>query len=106
VPFFLMPSLGGGNFLRGFRNYRFRDRHAILLTGEYRWYAQEYLDGVLFYEAGKVAPTIGDLDLDHLERSYGVGLQVHSPGTTMLRLELARSREGLRFIFGFSPAAF
>jgi hypothetical protein len=106
VPFFLMPSLGGGNFLRGFRNYRFRDRHAILLTGEYRWYAQEYLDGVLFYETGKVAPTIGGLDLDHLERSYGVGLQLHSPRTTVLRLELARSREGLRFIFGFSPAAF
>jgi hypothetical protein len=106
VPFFMMPSLGGGDFLRGFRNYRFRDRHAMILTGQYRWYVQEYLDGVLFYEAGKVAPRFGDLDLDNLEKSYGIGLHFHSPRTTLLRLELARSREGLRFIFGFSPVVF
>jgi hypothetical protein len=106
VPFFLMPTLGGSDFLRGFRNYRFRDRHAMLLTAQYRWYAQEYLDGVLFYEAGKVAPTLGDLVLNNLEKSYGIGLHVHSPRTTLLRLELARSREGLRFIFGFSPVVF
>lgn len=106
VPFFLMPTLGGSDFLRGFRNYRFRDRHAMLLTGEYRWYAQEYLDGVLFYEAGKVAPRLADLDFNDLEKSYGIGLHIHSPKTTLLRLELARSREGLRFIFGFSPVVF
>ena len=106
VPFFLMPALGGGDFLRGFRNYRFRDRDAMLLTGEYRWYVQEYLDGVLFYEAGKVAPRFGDLDLDRLEKSYGIGLHLHTPNTTVLRLELARSREGTRFIFGFTPVLF
>jgi hypothetical protein len=106
VPFFLMPTLGGSDFLRGFRNYRFRDRDAMLLTGQYRWYAQEYLDGVLFYEAGKVAPRLADLDFSDLETSYGIGLHFHSPKTTLLRLELARSREGLRFIFGFSPVVF
>jgi hypothetical protein len=106
VPFFLMPSLGGADFLRGFSNYRFRDRDAMLLTAQYRWYVQEYVDGVLFYEAGKVAPTVGDLDLTNLENSYGVGLHFHSPRSTVLRLELARSREGLRFIFGFSPLVF
>src|SRR6476659_391592 len=37
VPFFLMPDLGG-NDLRGFANYRFRDLHSILITAEYRWY--------------------------------------------------------------------
>jgi outer membrane protein assembly factor BamA len=106
VPFFLMPDLGGSTFLRGFRNYRFRDRNAMLLTAQYRWYVQEYVDGVLFYEAGKVAPRFGDLDLDDLEKSYGIGLHFHSPRTTVLRLEVARSREGFRFIFGFSPIVF
>jgi hypothetical protein len=106
VPFFLMPSLGGADFLRGFRNYRFRDRDAMLLAAQYRWYVQEYVDGALFYEAGKVAPTLGDLDLTNLENSYGVGLHFHSSQSTVLRLELARSREGLRFIFGFSPLVF
>lgn len=106
VPFFLMPHLGGSDFLRGFRQYRFRDDHAMLLTGQYRWYAQEYMEGVLFYEAGKVASQRSDLDLKHLERSYGIGLHFHTPTATVLRLEVARSREGTRLIFGFSPAAF
>jgi hypothetical protein len=78
----------------------------MLLTGQYRWYVQEYLDGVLFYEAGKVAPRFGDLDLEDLENSYGIGFHFHSPRATLLRLELARSREGLRLIFGFSPVVF
>jgi hypothetical protein len=106
VPFFLMPELGGSSNLRGFSNYRFRDRNAMVLTAQYRWYVQEYVDGVLFYEAGKVAPRLGDLDFDGLEKSYGIGLHFHSPKTTVLRLDLARSREGFRFIFGFSPIVF
>ena len=43
VPFFLMPYVGGTD-LRGYENYRFRGRHSIAFTAEYRWYAQEYLD--------------------------------------------------------------
>jgi hypothetical protein len=53
-----------------------------------------------------VAPRFGDLDFDGLENSYGIGLHFHSPKTTVLRLDLARSREGFRFIFGFSPIVF
>lgn len=101
VPFFLMPQLGGGRLLRGYPSYRFRDRHALLLTGEYRWYVQEYVDGVLFYEAGTVASRRDDLDLDSLKNSYGGGLNFHTPASTVLRLQLARSREGLHFIIGF-----
>jgi hypothetical protein len=106
VPFFLMPKLGGSNFLRGFRSYRFRDRNAMLLTGQYRWYVQEYVDAVLFYEAGQVAPSLDEFSLGTLERSYGFGIHFHTPRTIALRLEVARSREGTRFIFGFSPLLF
>ena len=37
VPFYLMPTLGGNETLRGFRAYRFRGPHAMLLQGEYRF---------------------------------------------------------------------
>ncbi|HEX5474410.1 MAG TPA: hypothetical protein VFX12_07100 [Vicinamibacterales bacterium] len=106
VPYFLMPTLGGGTFLRGFGNYRFRDRNALLLTGEYRWYVQEYVDGVIFYDAGKVAPTLGGIDLSGLEHDYGAGVNFHSTVSTVLRIQVARSREGTRLILGFSPPAF
>lgn len=102
VPYFLMPDLGGHD-LRGFDNYRFRNRHSILATAEYRWYAQEYLDGAIFYDAGKAVADRRDLDFSGLKGSYGAGVRLHGPRTTALRLEVARSREGTRLILAFSP---
>lgn len=102
VPFFLMPYLGGGGDLRGFSSYRFRDRHSIIFTGEYRWYVQEFVDMAVFYDAGKVASRRSDLDFDGLKSDAGIGIRFHGPRTTLLRVEAAKSREGLRIIFAFS----
>jgi Omp85 superfamily domain len=104
VPFFLMPELGGGSDLRGFGNYRFRDRHSILFTAEYRWYVQEFVDMAVFYDAGKVTSRRSDLDFDGLKSDIGVGIRFHTPNATALRLEVARGNEGLRLIFGFGAA--
>lgn len=102
VPFFLLPYLGGGGDLRGFPSYRFRDRHSIVFTGEYRWYVQEFVDMALFYDAGKVVSRRADLDFDRLKSNAGIGIRFHGPRTTMLRIEAAKSREGLRLILAFS----
>ncbi len=102
VPFFLLPDVGGHD-LRGFGNYRFRDRHSLTVTAEYRWYAQEYLEGAIFYDAGKAVRDRSAIDFTGLHSSYGAGIRLHGSRTTALRLELARSREGTRLIFAFSP---
>jgi hypothetical protein len=102
VPHFLLPDLGGSD-LRGFSNYRFVDRHSLAVTAEYRWYAQEYLDGAIFYDAGKAVPERSQLDFSDLNHSYGAGIRLHGPRTTLLRIDVARSREGTRLIFAFSP---
>jgi hypothetical protein len=104
VPFFLMPSLGGGRALRGYGNYRFRDRNSILFTGEYRWYVQEFAEMALFYDAGKVTSRRADLDFNDLKSDFGIGLRFHGPQTTIIRAEIARGNEGLRFILSFTPA--
>ena len=103
VPFFLLPDLGGGSDLRGYSSYRFRDRHSILFTAEYRWYAQEYVDGAIFYDAGKTVPDRSSLDFTGLKSSIGAGVRFHTPMSTVIRIELAHSREGLRLILAFSP---
>ncbi len=103
VPFFLMPSLGGGSALRGYGNYRFRGRNSLLVTGEYRWYAQEFVEMALFYDAGKVAARRQDLDFDGMKSDVGIGIRFHGPTATFLRAEVARGSEGLRFIISFSP---
>ena len=58
----------------------------------------------IFYDAGKVVPRQGDLDFTGLKSDVGIGLRFHTPQTTVLRFEVARSVEGLRFIVGFSAA--
>jgi outer membrane protein assembly factor BamA len=94
VPFYYQPTLGGSQALRGFREFRFRDRNSLLLTAEYRWEASWLLDGALFVDAGKVAFHRRDLDLRDLDVSYGLGFRVHSNDAFVARLDLAFSREG------------
>lgn len=99
VPYFMMPHLGSGSTLRSFSSFRFRDRNRLLLTGEFRWRPNEFMDMALFYDAGKVAPTRGQLDLENLQRSYGIGVRFHSKWANLLRIELANGREGLNLVF-------
>jgi outer membrane translocation and assembly module TamA len=64
-----------------------------------------YLDMAFFYDAGKVAGRTADLDLDDLNSDFGFGLRFHGPLATPLRVELAKSREGLVIVFS-SQASF
>ena len=103
IPFFLMPSLGGNDTLRGFRNYRFRGPHAILVQGEYRWELWSGLDAALFYDAGKVALQRADINFKDLESDYGFGFRFNTAGGVIMRVDAAfGSREGkhLLIVFG------
>lgn len=100
APYFLLPYLGSGSTLRGYSTGRFRDRHAMLLTGEWRWIPNRLgLDMALFADAGNVASRFGDLTLSDMKVDYGIGIRFHTPTTTILRLELARGDEGWRTVF-------
>ena len=104
TPFFMLPALGGGSTLRGYSSWRFRDQNSLLLQAEWRIMVNRYLDLALFYDTGKVASSTSDLDLDGLKDDFGVGLRFHGPFATPLRVEIARSREGLALIFSSSAA--
>ena len=58
-----------------------------------------FLDMAFFYDAGKVAPRATDLDLDGLKDDFGLGLRFHGPFTTPLRVDFAKSSEGLTSSF-------
>ena len=87
VPFYLMPTLGGHDSLRGFRDYRFRGPHAILTQTEYRFEIWSGLDAALFYDAGKVALRRGDLNFKDLEHAYGFGFRFNTDNGTILRID-------------------
>jgi hypothetical protein len=105
VPYFLLPSLGSGSTLRAYPSWRYRDRHSLLLTGEFRWIPNRLgLDMALFYDMGKVVPRWDDLSLQHLKSNVGIGVRFHGPFATPLRIELAQGREGLHLVFAGSAA--
>ena len=104
IPFFLLPDLGGARTLRGYSSWRFRDRNRVLFTGEYRWAAGPFVDMAVFMDAGTVASRFSDLDLGRLATSHGIGMSFHTTHSTVLRVEGARSVEGTRLQFSFSPS--
>jgi len=104
TPFFMLPSVGGGSSLRGYSSWRFRDKNSLLLQAEWRIMVNRYLDTAFFYDAGKVTARTSDLDLDGLKSNFGFGVRFHGPFSTPLRVELAKSREGLAFVFSAGPA--
>ena len=105
VPFFLMPTLGGGDYLRGYRTYRFRDRDAGVLTAQFHWGVHEYADAVAFVDAGTVAPRLSAMRIRAIRVTEGIGVRVHTPKKTIFRFDVARSVEGLQLLIGFSSRA-
>ena len=92
VPYFLLPSLGGST-VRGYPDFRFRDRRRLVLGAEVRWTPARFLDMALFYDTGKVAAQRRDLDFTGLRDSYGIGMRLVGPHGYALRVEVAHSRE-------------
>ena len=97
VPFYLQPSLGGHNSLRSFADYRFHDRHLLLLNAEARIAMMSHVDAAIFVDAGNVAARFSDLDLD--KRSYGAGLRLHNVQQTFARFDVAKGAEGWQVLF-------
>jgi outer membrane protein assembly factor BamA len=104
IPFFMLPSIGGGSSLRGYNSWRFRDRNSLLLQAEWRVMVNRFFDTAIFYDTGKVTADTRNLDLHDLEDDYGIGFRLHGPLTTPLRIDFAKSHEGLSIVFSSSAA--
>lgn len=108
VPFYLMPTLGGSNLrgddtLRGFRDYRFRDRDLVLLQTEYLRELKGPVDFIAFYDTGKVAPSVSRFGEGRLRHTYGLGVVVvpRRLGDIFFRFYVALgSGEGSHTYFG------
>ena len=104
IPFFMLPSVGGGSSLRAYSSWRFRDRSALEMQAEWRVMANRYLDMALFFDAGKVTAHTSDLNLDDLKTDYGLGFRFHGPLATPFRMDLAKGNEGFSIVWAASAA--
>jgi len=102
VPFYLLPSLGGKNTLRGYFDYRFHDNDMEAFNAESRWALMTHVDAAAFADAGEVAHRVADFDLRRAKTSFGAGLRVHNATATLIRLDVGHSVEGWRIFIKVS----
>jgi hypothetical protein len=96
VPFYLQPSLGGSENLRGFRPFRFHDNNALLMNAEYRWEAFSGLDMALFADAGRVFHDWHEINVNQLEKDFGFGFRFNVRNSVFMRIDTGFSREGFQ----------
>jgi hypothetical protein len=100
IPFYLQPSLGGGNTLRAYTDYRFHDRNLLIVNVESRIALFTHIDAALFVDAGNVASRFSDLNVD--KRAYGFGLRAHTRNATFARVDIAHGEEGWNLLVRMS----
>jgi hypothetical protein len=118
VPFYLQYTLGGGGglsafrantigtdgttaTLRGYQNYRFRDRDIVLMQGEYRVPVHKAVDATVFVDLGQVAPTVSRLFSDW-KTGTGFSVSYMRKGAALARLDVGYgSGEGMHFFWSF-----
>jgi outer membrane protein assembly factor BamA len=113
LPFWALPSLGGGNTLRGFIANRWTGESAWHAAVEYRFWViprgfaftdtirVERLGMAFFGESGSVDDHLGDLLRAKVRFSYGVGFRASFERTALLRADLGFSNEGLNVTANF-----
>jgi outer membrane protein assembly factor BamA len=103
-PFYLRPTIGGSDDLRGYRFFRFNDNNAVIYNAEYRWEIFSGLDGAAFFDAGKVMTRRASLAFSDLETSAGFGLRFNARNATFVRIDVGFSHEGFQVWFKFNDA--
>ena len=99
IPFYMLPTLGGQDIdslisLRGFENYRFRAPDTMFVQAEYSLPVYDPFALLLFYDAGNVGNTLGDLSFAHLRQDGGFGLNIRVMRMTLAQVYLAGGRGG------------
>jgi outer membrane protein assembly factor BamA len=99
VPFYLQPTLGGWDSLRGYRPYRFYGNNSVLVNAEHRWELSPILDLVAFSDAGKVFARWSQWNLHSLESDVGFGLRLRYRTHTVFSFDTGFSHEGFQIWF-------
>jgi outer membrane protein assembly factor BamA len=96
LPFYMQPTLGGSNDIRGFRPFRFYDDNLIVFNAEYRYEIFSGMDMAIFGDAGKVFHSKKDWNVHDLEAAYGIGMRFNARNTVFMRVDAGFSHEGFQ----------
>lgn len=96
LPFYMQPTLGGSNDLRGFRPFRFYDDNLLVFNAEYRYEVFAGMDMAIFGDAGKVFHSKKRLNFRDLEGAYGLGMRFNARNAVFMRIDAGFSHEGFQ----------
>jgi hypothetical protein len=99
VPFYLQPTLGGPDTLRGYRFDRFYGNNSILATAEYHWDASPILQMVAFFDGGKVFNNWQQWNFHDIQTDVGFGFRLRGQSRNVLSLDTGFSHEGFEIWF-------
>ncbi len=101
-----LGRLGGGNRLRGLYEGRLRDKHLMMLQGEYRANLFWRLGASLHAGYGMVAPTFREYSLGNGIFSWGFGARFRPAKTSrfLMRFDYGRTRYGGKFYLALGEA--
>jgi hypothetical protein len=102
VPFYLQPTLGGPDDLRGYDRYRFYADGNSVATAEYRWSISQTLEMAVFGDGGNVYTRPGLIGLRDLHGDGGIGFRVKNKQASVMRFDVGFSPEGVRVWFVFN----
>lgn len=101
APYADMPTLGGGQRLKGYERGTYRGEGALLLSVEYRWPIWDTWSASLFWEEGQVFDDFGEIDADLFGSTIGAQMTLRTERAFLLGLRLAHSASETALL-GFS----
>jgi hypothetical protein len=104
VPFYLQPTLGGPDDLRGYDRYRFYGNGTSVASLEYRWSISQTLEMAIFGDGGNVYQRPGLIGFRDLRGDGGVGFRIKNKQATVMRFDIGVSSEGVNVWFVFNDA--
>jgi outer membrane protein assembly factor BamA len=104
VPFYLQPTLGGPDTLRGYRFDRFYGNNSTIATAEYHWDSSPILQMVAFADCGKVFNDWNQWNFHAIQSDVGFGFRFHGQSRNVLSLDTGFSHEGFQIWFGLNNA--
>jgi hypothetical protein len=102
VPFYLQPTLGGPDDLRGYDRYRFYGDGNSVATVEYRWSISQTLEMAVFGEGGNVYQRPGLIGFRDLRGDGGFGFRIKNKQASVMRFDVGISPEGVHVWFVFN----
>jgi hypothetical protein len=101
VPFYLQPTLGGPDDLRGYDRYRFYGDGNSVATAEYRWSISQTIEMAIFGDGGNVYQRPGLIGFRDLRGDGGFGFRFKNKQASVMRLDVGFSPEGVHVWFVF-----